>query len=218
MRSEIEMLRRELAACRNELDKWQAAHTDVDLEEMRLQAQQPSLAAKQAYINALRWHVAASEARERELREAVIQFDESCEICEDESINYAWAEGDPVLLAVLRSVLQAQPPHAALDAALAERRMRSDNLRKLQMLAQEEFERRGFDAGPQTLVLGAMEELGELAMALLLTECDDFQPSKKKLSPEWADARDPAREVGDCITYLLALCNRLGIEPEFKWL
>ena len=121
MRSEIEMLRRELAACRNELDKWQAAHTDVDLEEMRLQAQQPSLAAKQAYINALRWHVAASEARERELREAVIQFDESCEICEDESINYAWAEGDPVLLAVLRSVLQAQPPHAALDALLAEK-------------------------------------------------------------------------------------------------
>lgn len=76
----------------------------------------------------------------------------------------------------------------------------------------------GYTASAQTLALGAMEELGELAMALLLTECDDFKPSAKKMSPEWADARDPAREVGDTITYLLALCNSLDIEPKFKWM
>ena len=80
------------------------------------------------------------------------------------------------------------------------------------------FKERGYVAGPQTLLMGAMEELGELAMALLLTECDDFIPSPRKLSPEWADARDPAREVGDTITYLLHLCNALEIEPTFKWL
>ena len=79
------------------------------------------------------------------------------------------------------------------------------------------YDKRGYIAGPRTLLLGAMEELGELAMAVLLTECDDFIPSPRKLSPEWADARDPAREVGDTITYLLHLCNVLGIEPHFKW-
>jgi NTP pyrophosphatase (non-canonical NTP hydrolase) len=77
---------------------------------------------------------------------------------------------------------------------------------------------RGYNSSPQTLFLGATEELGELAMALLLTECSDFKPSPKKMSPEWADARDPAREIGDLITYLLALCNKLGIAPHFKWM
>lgn len=79
------------------------------------------------------------------------------------------------------------------------------------------YRQRGYDALPQTLVLGAVEELGELAMAVLLTECPDFKPSSKKLSLKWSDARDPAREVGDTITYLLAFCNALGIVPHFKW-
>jgi len=79
------------------------------------------------------------------------------------------------------------------------------------------YKLRGYNAGPQTLLIGAMEELGELAEAILLTECEDFKPSAKKLSPEYADARDPAHEVGDCITYLLGLCNVLGIEPHFEW-
>jgi len=178
-----------------------------------------------AEIRRLRRELAAAEARERELVALLTDAITAIDTLDDGALGFGTAPNGfhqwPLrneLLDNLRDALADQPPHAALDAALAERRMRSDNLRKLQMLAQEEFERRGFDAGPQTLVLGAMEELGELAMALLLTECDDFQPSKKKLSPEWADARDPAREVGDCITYLLALCNRLGIEPEFKWL
>lgn len=38
-------------------------HTEADLEEMRLQAQQPSLAAKVAYINALEWHRVADQRR-----------------------------------------------------------------------------------------------------------------------------------------------------------
>lgn len=88
----------------------------------------------------------------------------------------------------------------------------------LQKAVDELYKTRGYSASPQTLCLGAMEELGELAMALLLTCTEDFKPSPKKLSPEWADARDPAHEVGDCITYLLALCNQLGVSPKFEWL
>lgn len=92
-------------------------------------------------------------------------------------------------------------------------------LKQLQKAIYEMYEKRGFtDASPQTLCLGAMEELGELAQALLLTTIKDFHPSARKLLPEWADARDPAREIGDCITYLLALCTKLEIEPYFKWL
>ena len=92
-------------------------------------------------------------------------------------------------------------------------------IQRLQSHVESLYAERGYDeAGVQTLLLGAMEKLGELAQAILLTECKDFNPSAKKISPSWADARDPAREVGDCITYLLALCNRLGIEPYFKWL
>ena len=88
----------------------------------------------------------------------------------------------------------------------------------LQAKCAKMYAERGYIAGPQTLLMGAMEELGELSMALLLTCTDDFIPSARKLGPEWADARDPAREVGDIITYLLHLCNVLGIEPTFKWL
>jgi len=74
---------------------------------------------------------------------------------------------------------------------------------------------RGYSESPQTLVLGAMTELGELAQAILLTECGDFKPSSKKLGR--SDLRDVAHEVGDVITYLLGLCNELGIEPRFGW-
>jgi len=91
------------------------------------------------------------------------------------------------------------------------------DLEKLQSDIQKLYEDRGYAAGPQTLCLGAMEELGELAMALLLTVTPDFKPSPRKLTPEWTLARDPARHVGDCITYLLALCNKLNIVPTFKW-
>ena len=92
-------------------------------------------------------------------------------------------------------------------------------MKKMQQKVRELYSKRGYYASVQTLLLGAMEELGELAQAILLTECDDFvlKPDSKKLTAEWADARDPAREVGDCITYLLAICNVLGIKPYFKW-
>jgi len=87
-------------------------------------------------------------------------------------------------------------------------------LRELQCSVQQLYAERGYDAGVQTLLLGAMEELGELAQAILITECEDFQPMPRKPS---LDHSNTAHEVGDCITYLLALCNRLGIEPYFEW-
>lgn len=91
-------------------------------------------------------------------------------------------------------------------------------IRELQSQVEHLYVKRGYDAGVQTLLLGAMEELGELAQAILLTECEDFKPYGKKMASHWVDAQNPALEVGDCITYLLALCNCLGIEPHFKWL
>jgi len=45
---------RELEA---ELSKWTAPHEDSELQEMKEQADQSSLGAKQAYINALEWKV-----------------------------------------------------------------------------------------------------------------------------------------------------------------
>lgn len=93
-----------------------------------------------------------------------------------------------------------------------------DDLRELQQKVDEMYRDRGYTAGPATLLAGVIEEVGELAMSLLLTGVyPDFKPSPRKLGPEWSAARDPAREVGDTITYLLALCNQLGIEPTFKW-
>ena len=92
------------------------------------------------------------------------------------------------------------------------------DIEEIQKRISDLYREREYIAGPQTLVLGAMEELGELAMAILLTQSPDFKPSTRKMTPEWADARDPAREIGDCITYLLALANKLGVKPKFKWL
>ncbi len=76
------------------------------------------------------------------------------------------------------------------------------------------YNERGYHASPQTLVLGTMEELGELAEAILLTECNDFVPSPKKLFNTY----DLAHEIGDIIIYLLALCNVLEIKPTFEWM
>lgn len=215
LQADIEHLRRELAVPqRDEIERLRCELHDAEIARAEWQKMYENATHELCTENIeIRYEAAAAQAREQELL-PYTEHKLRCDVRKAAGVTYPFF---PTCTCGLADKLN-QPPHAALDAALAKRRMRSDNLRKLQMLAQEEFERRGFDAGPQTLVLGAMEELGELAMALLLTECDDFQPSKKKLSPEWADARDPAREVGDCITYLLALCNRLGIEPEFKWL
>ena len=91
-------------------------------------------------------------------------------------------------------------------------------LQELQRLVEQLYLERGYVAEVQTLLLGAMEEMGEIAQAILLTECEDFKPSARKRALDWADTCNTEHEVGDCITYLLALCNRLGIEPYFEWL
>jgi len=88
----------------------------------------------------------------------------------------------------------------------------------LQDHIQQVYDGRGYDASPQTLVLGLMEEVGELAQTILLTECDDFQASRQKQQRELERDKDVASEVGDVITYALALCNRLSITPRFKFL
>ena len=90
---------------------------------------------------------------------------------------------------------------------------------ELQVRIEKMYADRGFEkASPQTLALGICEEAGEVAQAILLTETLDFKPSEKKLTEEWKDTRNVASEIGDLITYAIALCNKLGIEPEFKWM
>ena len=81
------------------------------------------------------------------------------------------------------------------------------------------YDQRGYYAGAPTLMLGVVEEVGELAQAMLLTECDDFQPSRHKVSGELGNIerhKDIAGEVADVIIYLMALCNRLGIKPDWR--
>lgn len=74
---------------------------------------------------------------------------------------------------------------------------------------------KSYTALPPTLALGIAEEAGEIAQAVLLTQCPDFKPSPRKLTPEAADLRDVAGEIGDLFVYALHLCNQLGIEPRF---
>jgi len=79
------------------------------------------------------------------------------------------------------------------------------------------WKQEGWCAGPQTLVLGSLEKLGELAAEILVTECFDFTPSHHK--PNVQECRDNIPyEIGDILTYLMELCYVLGIRPKFKWL
>lgn len=91
----------------------------------------------------------------------------------------------------------------------------NETLRQLMDACEGLWERKGYTALPPTLALGIAEEAGEIAQAVLITQCPDYKPSPRKLTPEFADARDVAGEVGDLIVYALHLCNRLGIEPRF---
>jgi len=52
---------------KSELAKWTSPHEDSELQEMKEQSQQPSLSAKQAYINALEWTIKHQETKIREL-------------------------------------------------------------------------------------------------------------------------------------------------------
>lgn len=54
-----------------ELAKWTRKHDDADLQGMKKQADQPSLAAKQAYINALVYYLRHAEDENKRLRELV---------------------------------------------------------------------------------------------------------------------------------------------------
>ena len=91
-------------------------------------------------------------------------------------------------------------------------------IQKLMEEVAEWYEFSGFDTSVSTLMIGLMEEVGELAQAILLTgHCPDYLVSDRKKGDGWDHAKHPDWEIGDVITYLLALCNALGIEPYFWW-
>ena len=85
-------------------------------------------------------------------------------------------------------------------------------LQQLQDLVRIEHKLQGWDTSATTLMLGVVEEVGELAKALLVYHCDDY------VLREGCDAEDydgVAHEVGDIIVYLMGLCNALDIQPEY---
>lgn len=84
-------------------------------------------------------------------------------------------------------------------------------IKELLSLVKEHYKRNGYTtASPPTLVLGIVEEVGELAQTVLYTECTDYTPRKNKVVGEISS------EIGDVLVYCLALCNKLGIEPTFR--
>jgi len=90
----------------------------------------------------------------------------------------------------------------------------------LQEFVAKWYASKGYNAGAVTLMLGVMEEVGELAEAILLTQVPDFQCSPhKQLGIDSGERRiNVSGEVGDVIIYLMALCNSLGIRPYIKGL
>ena len=87
----------------------------------------------------------------------------------------------------------------------------------LQRAASAYYLYKGFTAGPATLALGAMEELGEIAQALLLTTQSDYKLNQNSHKLDALDEMtDTPMEIGDCLTYLLHLANALGSTVRCK--
>jgi len=61
---------------KSELAKWTSPHEDSELRRMKEQSQQPSLSAKQAYINALEWTIKHQGTNIKELEERQKWIDE----------------------------------------------------------------------------------------------------------------------------------------------
>lgn len=91
------------------------------------------------------------------------------------------------------------------------------NLQTLQAKVELVYNNRNYSESVSTLCIGVMEEVGELAEAVLMACCADYIPSAKKVA-KWRNVHFKehiACEVGDVIIYLLAICNVVGIEPQF---
>lgn len=87
-------------------------------------------------------------------------------------------------------------------------------IKKLQDKVAEVYYARGYTkASVQTLLVGVMEEVGELAQTVLVHHTMDYTLSPRKAALVPND--NVAHEVGDIIVYLLAICNKLYITPEF---
>ncbi len=82
-------------------------------------------------------------------------------------------------------------------------------LDELMELVEGHYLRNGFDSSQATLMCGVMEEVGELAECILARQ-DDYKTRDNK---EFGVIE---YEVGDIIVYLLAICNRHGLVPEFR--
>ncbi len=85
-------------------------------------------------------------------------------------------------------------------------------LDELQKRVRQRYVGRRYRAGVPTSMLGMVEELGELAEALLREQAD-FRPTLR----ESLSKRDPPEhEVGDILVYALAICNTLNVQAEWQ--
>ena len=91
------------------------------------------------------------------------------------------------------------------------------SLMELQKAVDDFYKKKGFICGVTTLALGLSEEVGELAEAILVLYTPDYISIGKKSTIEFRKELDIASEIGDCMTYLLSICNKLGISPKFNW-
>ena len=89
----------------------------------------------------------------------------------------------------------------------------------LRMLVAEAYDIRGFEHdNPWLLLAGLVEEVGEVAEALNvgLSKKYKARPEKRKKLGDVGEA--VAKEVGDVLTYALALCTHFGVSPTFaQW-
>jgi len=89
-------------------------------------------------------------------------------------------------------------------------------IKELQDKVAEVYYAMGYtQASVQTLMLGVVEEVGELAQTVLVHHTMDYivSPHKATLVPDDC----VAHEIGDIIIYLLAICNKLHITPEIDF-
>ena len=81
----------------------------------------------------------------------------------------------------------------------------ANDLGSLQMAVLAMYNKRGYTHNLSTLTLGLCEEVGELAAAVL-NMLPDFVQSENRSS------HDVYHELKDCLVYIMAIANSLGID------
>ena len=79
----------------------------------------------------------------------------------------------------------------------------------IQQRVKQLYERRGYTSDIRTLALGLCEEAGEVAAAVL-DRSPDYRPKPGRIPSNLE------HELKDCLTYLCAIANAVGIDLELE--